>query len=155
MVKRVIYVADDGEEFETEEECLEYEEATTGFAGIVGFDSDMVLQDPAERGADDAFSRSLYFFVSNAEDAKKTFSVLEDYVGAVAPHGEIHDGDVFRYEENDDDWVEMVSEYMNQTKRFASCMASIRLAVDNHAPLDLPALFDKIKQVFSADVWQK
>ena len=31
MTQRVIYIADDGEEFETEEECTAYEKCKAGF----------------------------------------------------------------------------------------------------------------------------
>ena len=147
MLQKITYIANDGEEFETEEECQAYELALNDCPGVLGFDLDLTFQDPEKLGANDAFVNSNYFYVYDAEQAEKTFEILGDYTGTTTPDGELHAGDLFRYDEENDGWVDMIAEYRKQTQTIGSLLNSIWLlrGFQNEALLKV---FDEATQAF-------
>lgn len=105
MIKKITYIAKDGEEFETEEECMAHEQFTIGLPGIVCFDSKMNFLDPHE-GADDAFSSSSYIVVTDAHEAKRTFDYMSEYTGCTSPVCH-NDMGFFKYNPDKDSWDDM------------------------------------------------
>lgn len=111
MIKKITYIAEDGEEFETEEECMAHEQFTIGLPGILCFDSKMNFLDPIE-GADDAFSSSSYIVVTDAQEAKHTFDYMSEYTGCTSPvcHTDIG---FFKYNQDKDSWDDMCAAVIN------------------------------------------
>ena len=102
MTQRVIYIADDGEEFETEEECTAYERCKAGLPGILGFDDDGVYQDPKETDTDSAFYDSQYVFITNAAQAVETLKFIRDHYGYEVPTM-FQTGDLMHYNGEEDE----------------------------------------------------
>lgn len=69
MQIKKIYISDDGEEFETEEECLEYEKIVSSRDSVILFDyCEGIIND------DDfwnAFDQAIYIYITDAERAEK------------------------------------------------------------------------------------
>lgn len=147
MLQRTTYVADDGEEFDTEEECQAYELALSDCPGILGFDLDLAFQDPKKLGANDAFVNSNYFYVYDAEQAEKTFEILGDYTGTTTPEGELHAGDLFRYDEDSNGWIDMIAEYRKQTQTIGSLLNSTWF-LRGFPNEDLLKVFDEATEAF-------
>ena len=83
MEIKTTYIANDGEEFETEEECLAYEEAWTPGDSILFLDQDfqpLYLRDSVAR-----YEWAQYVFIKDAEKASKFFEVLSNECGYVVP----------------------------------------------------------------------
>ena len=83
MEIKTTYIADDGEEFETEEECRAYEEAWNPGDAILFLDQDfqpLYLRDSVAR-----FEWATYVFIKDAEKARKFFEVLNNECGYDVP----------------------------------------------------------------------
>lgn len=127
MTQRIIYIADDGEEFETEEECMAYERCKTGLPGILGFDDDGVYQDPEETDADSAFNDSQYVFITNAEQAVETLKFVRDLYGYEVPTM-FQTGDLMHYDGEEDKWENVIDKYISTTETLTVLFESIRNA---------------------------
>ena len=147
MLQKVTYVADDGEEFDTEEECQAYELALNDCPGVLGFDLDLAFQDPKKLGANDAFVNSNYFYVYDAEQAEKTFEILGDYTGTTTPDRELHAGDLFRYDGDSDEWIDMIAEYRKQTQTIGSLLNTVWF-LRGFQNESLLKVFDEVTEAF-------
>ena len=125
MTTRTVYIADDGEEFETEEECAAHERCMKTLPGTLGFDDAAVFQNPADSNADEAFSRSEYIFIVDEEEAAKTFEYFGSEYGYTVPATTYHTGDILRYDYDKDVWVNMVKEYVEHTEMMIGLLNSI------------------------------
>ena len=79
MTIKNTYIACDGEEFETEEECLQYERGILGHKGILFFDSERNVienDDPVLK-----YELSLYIYIVDKDQAKVYFEWLNNYAG--------------------------------------------------------------------------
>lgn len=83
MTIKNIYISDDGEEFETEEECVEYEKARDVKGAILMFDSDRQILDDADSVK--AFENAMYLYIINVERAKKFFDYVSESYGYDVP----------------------------------------------------------------------
>ena len=99
MRTRTIYISNDGEEFETEEECLEYERNRDASDAVLMFaanrfpivDSDSVA----------AFEDASYLYILDAERAKAFFKAIkDDYSYAIPKLDEVTNFSLYAYEED-------------------------------------------------------
>ena len=145
MTQRVIYIADDGEEFETEEECRAYERCKAGLPGILGFDDDGVYQDPEETDADSAFNDSQYVFITNAEQAVETLKFVRDLYGYEVPTM-FQTGDLMHYDGEEDKWENVIDKYISTTETLTVLFESIRNAALKDEVCAVNTAMQKIRQ---------
>lgn len=129
-ITRVYYVAFDGEEFDTKEECTAYEDALQRTKGIIGFDENKSVTD----GAEELATSAAYYFITNANEASQTFSVLYDQYGTEIPH-EFADGDFYRYDDDNDRWVNMLYEFCKLGDVIATIANHVRLLAKTDASM--------------------
>lgn len=106
MTIKNIYIADDGEEFETEEECLEYEEQLRCIDGVDMF---TYTFEKCNQGGLEAFEHATYMFISDPDRAEKYFEYVQREGGYDTP-GYFIPGDCLRYDERSDSWINMRDE---------------------------------------------
>ena len=113
MTIKNVYVADDGEEFETEEECLEYEKVLDPDGAVVLFDSDMRIitkencgseKDPVSR-----YEETVYICIIDAKKAKEWFNWIYDKSGYDIPI-DYSTGDTLYYNSDDCEYVNLEKE---------------------------------------------
>lgn len=97
------FVAEDGTEFDTEEECLAYEQAVSE-TGMRFFDSKLkeIKTDTAVTAADNAY----FIVVENDEQAMAFISYLRSEYGTVMPCP-VSDGQVWGYDAEKETWLEI------------------------------------------------
>lgn len=96
MIIKKTYISDDGEEFETEEECLEYEKSLNSIDGVVLFDSKLEVihgENPV-----DAYNEAFYIYISNVERAERFFDWIREYDHSPVPKDIKHGRIYFYYE---------------------------------------------------------
>jgi len=105
MTIRKIYIAEDGEEFESEDECLEYEKAFNPEGAIVFYDEDLERvtsgRDPAE-----TFELADHLYISNAEQAERFFNWIDEYYGMTVPD-EVVAGQVYSFDERNQQYFNL------------------------------------------------
>lgn len=130
---KVIYYADDGTEFETEEECLEYETLQNAntkklLSEIHAFDmfnSKIIVGDGLkEYSIEDMINHALYV-TFDSDEALEFFNEQQEYYG----YNPIHEctsskkGDVYIYKDDGNGWesaMEMVEHYQAIIDRFTT-----------------------------------
>lgn len=105
MQTRTIYIAHDGSEFDTQEECLQYETIDINMPGMMCFDGDMNYIDHKEYGAAYAFERSRWVFITDGYAARRTGKYFNEHYGLVSIPDDATTGDVYEYDENTDEWM--------------------------------------------------
>lgn len=98
MTTKIIYIAEDGEEFETSDECLKYESKRNATGAVLMFagnrlpivDTDSVT----------AFEDATYLYILNAEKAKAFFDYISEAYGMAVPNPEeVTDHALYSYED--------------------------------------------------------
>ena len=145
MTQRVIYIADDGEEFETEEECTAYEKCKAGLPGILGFDDDGVYQDPNETDIGSVFFDSQYVFITNAAQAVETLKFIQDHYGYEVPTM-FQTGDLMHYNGEEDEWENALDKYISSTEMLTTLFESVRNAALNDEVCAVNTAMQKIRQ---------
>lgn len=99
MTTKIIYIAEDGEEFETSDECLKYEKKRDAHDSVIMFTSNRL---PITCGDSvTAFEDAHYLYILDAERAKKFFDyVSESYGYAVPDPDEVVDCGLFAFEDS-------------------------------------------------------
>ena len=141
MTEKITYIADDGEEFETEEECLAYEKVFTEVSGYIGVDTHMVFQDPKETGIENAFQHSDFVFITDKESAHDSFCVINYQYGLEHPK-DICTGDIFQYDYNCDKWDDVVGAYIKRTNEICKLIK----AIDGMIPRNKSGVLHKTTQ---------
>lgn len=99
MTTKTLYISIDGEEFETEEECLEYEKKRDASEAVIMFTKNRLPILDADSVT--AFEDSHYLYILDAERAKKFFDyVSESYGYAVPDPDEVVDCGLFAFEDS-------------------------------------------------------
>ena len=138
MEKKITYIAEDGEEFEDEEECLAYERLLQKVCGVMAFDDDRNLVS----SADDVATTAQYYFITDAAEAKKSFDFISDYYGTDIPT-ELKDGDIFRYDSDRYVWINVIDELSDLGKLVIDISSEAQK--QNDVPVDaLSTLFYRI-----------
>ena len=103
MTLEITYIADDGTEFDTEEECRAYEnEFNDLLASVEFFDENFILI----RKVEDVESDVTFMYIRDAKKAKKLFPRLCDYISFESP-------DYVAYETGDTLWFNDVGCWVN------------------------------------------
>ena len=119
MIEKIIYVADDGEEFETKEECEQYERRFEKAWSIDFFDGNFnnlnKEQDMASK-----LEKTFYMFIKNAEAAKEFFNIAGWEIGCSVPTEDlVEDKTIIAYDESDYCWYNLTKklEELSKIKR--------------------------------------
>ena len=100
-----IYVSYDGKEFETEEECLEYERMGESEGAVKLFNADgheCLETDPVER-----YERADYIYVLDEEKADAYFNRIQEYSGYTVPY-DAKVGHIYAYDVDDCDYYDLM-----------------------------------------------
>ena len=96
MQIKKIYISDDGEEFETEEACLEYENSLNARDGVILFDSNLEV---IHGGAPiDDYNEAFYMYISDARQAERFFDWVYEYDHSPVPK-DVKEGGIYFYDE--------------------------------------------------------
>lgn len=96
MQIKKIYISDDGEEFETEEACLEYENSLNSRDGVILFDHNLEV---IHGGAPiDAYNEAFYMYISDAGQAERFFDWVREYDRSPVPK-DVKEGRIYFYDE--------------------------------------------------------
>ena len=99
MTTKIIYIAEDGEEFETSDECLKYEKQCDVHDAIIMFTSNRLPITDVDSVT--AFADAHYLSILDAERAKKFFEyVSEAYCLGIPNPEEVKDHALFAYDYN-------------------------------------------------------
>lgn len=88
MTTKIIYIANDGEEFETSQECLEYERSMDPSDCVLMFDEELNVLRDEDPGKN--FEQSIYLYILNAEKAEKFFKWVDDNYGYSCPENPVN-----------------------------------------------------------------
>lgn len=83
MKIRKIYISDDGEEFDSEEACLEHEDKINSFDGVLLFDSKKKLIENENPGI--AYERACYIYVRYTNRARTFLDWVHSEYGYAVP----------------------------------------------------------------------
>lgn len=102
----VHYFADDDTEFDTEQECIEYESVVSElFDSVSWFNENHTLLEQADYY--DIEDMAMFMFVHDAAKAKVLFSKLSEMISFEPPKEEPQDGSVFAYDTDMGEWIDM------------------------------------------------
>ena len=121
MTIKNIYIADDGEEFENEEDCLEYEEQLRCIDGVDMF---TYTFEKCNQGGIEAFEHATYMFICDPDKAEKYFGYVQYAGGYDTPTGFVS-GDCLRYDETTDSWINMRDEIKKMQDNLINLMRSV------------------------------
>jgi len=105
MQSKTTYIADDGSEFDTPEECLWHETITKDMPGMMCFDDDANYLDHRICGAANAFERSHWIFITDESGAYHTSEYMSENCGLVSIPYDAKTGDVYEYDDHLDEWM--------------------------------------------------
>ncbi|MBQ6397391.1 MAG: hypothetical protein IJI06_04485 [Oscillospiraceae bacterium] len=113
MEIRYTYIADDGTEFDNEEECRAYEDALkVSFSSVVIFDENKNI---LSHDWEEIEGNDFYIVIVDKPEAEKLFDKLSDYISFEKPKFEIHAGDVLAWDLYSEEWFnvhERIEDYM-------------------------------------------
>lgn len=121
MQSKTTYIADDGSEFDTAEECLQHEIITKDMPGMMCFDGDLNYLDHRLCGAAYAFEMSRWIFITDGPDALRTSEYISEQYGLVSIPDNAQTGDVYEYDGNLDEWLDVGEDCEKQM----SCMGGL------------------------------
>lgn len=99
MTTKIIYIAEDGEEFETSDECLKYEKQRDVHDAIIMFASNRLPIMDADSIT--AFEDAQYLYILNEERAKAFFrAIKDDYSYAIPELDKVANFSLYAYEED-------------------------------------------------------
>ncbi len=97
MEIRKIYISDDGEEFDSEEECLEHEDKINSFDSVLLFDSKKNLI--KNKIPEISYEQAYYIYVLNTKRAKTFLEwIHSEYRYAIPDY--LRAGELYFYEES-------------------------------------------------------
>ena len=122
---KVIYYSDDGQKFETKEECLRYEANKQKWLnGIHAFDDE---EEELVINGDRIFEilHDTIYVTFDSQDARELFVSEQNLYGHISISETIkyRDGDVFVYDEDADEWISamrMVEYYQGIIDKFTT-----------------------------------
>ena len=104
MKIRKIYISDDGEEFDSEEACLEHENVFSSSDSVVMFDSGRRLIE--DRDSYIAYEKAEYIYISNAKRAETFFNWVEKELQFPVPK-EPEAGHTYYFDEKKDAYIDI------------------------------------------------
>lgn len=118
-----IYISDDGEEFDSEEECLEYENKINSFDSVLLFDSKKNLI--KNKISEIAYERAFYIYVLDTKRAKTFLEWIHSESGYAVPDY-IRAGELYFYDES----TNKFKSYTNIVIELAKTKSQILAQVD-------------------------
>jgi len=125
MTEKTWYIAQDGAEFETKEECEQYERRYEKGKSIIFFDEKSNnLWD--EEDWYKKFEDTFYMFICNAEDAKDFFHFFGNEMGAHVPDDDLLvENTIVAYDDDDYDWYNLTEKIEKLSKAERKIMSQI------------------------------
>lgn len=117
-----IYIADDGEEFENEEDCIAYEEQMKSIDGVELFT--YTFENCTGQGGAEAFDHAIYIYIRDPDRAEKYFTYVQNQTGYEMPTNYVP-GDCLRYDENSDAWINMRDEIQEKQDNLIKLMMRV------------------------------
>ena len=97
MTTKIIYIAEDGEEFDTSDECLKYEKKRDVHNAVIMFAGNRLPITDTDSVT--AFEDSNYLYIIDAEKAKAFFEYVSDAYCLATPNlEEVEDHALFAYD---------------------------------------------------------
>ena len=128
MEKVVYWLAEDGEQFGTEEECINYEMKLMDVSGVRTFDDKYQELSVEKNGFEDFFGKADFMYIIDKEKALKVFKTAESLFGVNVPGDDIsfESGDILAYDETtslfESSWVNISSRANFYNKIWQSVM---------------------------------
>jgi len=97
MKIREIYISDDGEEFDSKEECLEHEERLNSIDSVMLFDSKKKLI--TDKNPSVAYERACYIYILDTKRAKAFLEWIHSECGYAVP-SLVRAGELYFYDES-------------------------------------------------------
>ena len=126
MRTEITYYADDGTEFDTEDECLAYEkEGEEALGSVLCFDEEMK---PLTMTGE--YHDPYYIFIVDADRSRTLFERIADQRGICLPTkaSEYSNGDVLMYDEDgswDDSWLNLNRIVADYAQKMACVMKEV------------------------------
>ena len=105
MKKVVTWIAEDETEFETEQECWEYEHRYDGIK-----DSAIFLDDEfnvIEWDLEKVYDRFIYIYIRDAEKSLGLFNALHDWEWCFVKPEDVHNGDILKWDSDDELYIDL------------------------------------------------
>lgn len=96
MKIRKIYISNDGEEFDSEEECLEHEDRLNSIDSVMLFDSKKKLI--TDKNPSTAYERACYIYILDTRRAKAFLEWIHSECGYAVPNL-VREGELYFYDE--------------------------------------------------------
>ena len=101
MKIRKIYISDDGEEFDSEEECLEHEKTINLMESVLMIDSrELVI---TEKDPIIAYEQAIYLYIFDTEQARALLNWIHNESGFSIPENP-KAGELYYYEGSDNEY---------------------------------------------------
>lgn len=98
------YISDDGEEFETEEECLEHEKTINSMDSVLMIDSrELVI---AEKDPSTAYEKAIYLYIFDTKRARAFLDWIHGETGYSIPE-KVKAGELYYYDEPNNEYKEL------------------------------------------------
>ncbi|GEM_PF-6215867 len=124
MTIKNIYIADDGEEFENEDDCLWYEEQLKAIDGVDLFT--YTFEKCNDLGGCDAYEHATYMFIRDPDKAEKYFQYILEQYGYDSPK-DLKPGDCFRLDAHTEEWVNMRDEIQELQDNLLNLVRSVEV----------------------------
>lgn len=104
MQIKYTYISDDGEEFETEEECLEHEKTIDSASSVLMIDSrELVITD---KEPSTAYEKAIYLYIFDTKRARAFLDWIHGETGYSIPEN-AKAGELYYYDESDNEYKEL------------------------------------------------
>lgn len=114
MKKVVTWIAEDETEFETEQECWEYEHRFDGIKDSAIFldDEFNVIEWDLEKVYDrwdleKVYDRFIYIYIRDAEKSRRLFNVLHEWEQCFVKPEDVHNGDILKRDFYDELYIDL------------------------------------------------
>lgn len=134
MEIKTTYIAFDDTEFDTEEECLEYESNANPEGAVRFFNAqgeELFDKEPCE-----LFEASYYIYIVDEEKATAFLDWLMYYSGYTIP-GEIKTGCIYVYDEDEGDYYDLTERVDDLTKKLNTISSAISSTISKQKELNV------------------
>ena len=123
MKIRKIYISDDGEEFDSEEACLEHEDKINSFDSVLLFDSKKNLI--KNENPEIAYERACYIYVRDTNRARTFLEWVHSECGYAVP-SLVRAGELYFYDESTDKFKSYTSMVIDLDDTKNKILAQVR-----------------------------
>lgn len=128
MEIRTTYISDDGTEFDTEEECLEYEAVYKDTSSVVLLDDEKRPLDMSDLAG--AFDSCIYIHIVKEQEARLLLDYVESYCGCGLPRDGIKEGHTYVYDDyygfsGNNYWVDLDELYDEVASKYKAVKEAI------------------------------